>query len=108
MDKILVYRSCSYGSYPSYGISFSFLFFFLTTPIHIICVFGVQRVKANFQQLGRYFCTHIMKSFVLQVHGDFCMRKELSQVYGGLLHSIEVALHLSVNCTYDRKLNGYS
>ena len=97
------------GSIPAMEYLF-LLVLFLTTPIHIIpvYVFGVQRVKANFQQLGRYFCTHIMKSFVLQVHGDFCMRKELSQVHGGLLHSIEVALHLSVNCTYDRKLNGYS
>ena len=44
---------------------------------------GKLPFKAIFQQLGKYFCTPIMKSFVLQVQGDLLMRNQVAQGRGG-------------------------
>ena len=38
---------------------------------------GKLPFKAIFQQLAKYFCTPIMKSFVLQIQGGFWTRKEV-------------------------------
>ena len=39
---------------------------------------GKLPFKAIFQQLGKYFCTPIMKSFILQVQGDLLMRNQIA------------------------------
>ena len=44
-------------------------------------IFGTR--KAIFQQLGKYFCTPVMKSFILQVQGDLLMRNQVAQGRGG-------------------------
>ena len=43
-------------------------------------IFGTRKLpfQAIFQKLGKYFCTIIMKSFVLQVQGDFWMRNQVT------------------------------
>ena len=43
---------------------------------------GKLPFKAIFQQLGKYFCTPIMKSFVLQVQGDLLIKSKSPRVGG--------------------------
>ena len=56
--------------------------------MHNVCDFlelerrGKLPFKAIFQQLGKYFCTSIMKSFVLQVQGDPLMRNQVTHGCG--------------------------
>ena len=59
--------------------------------------------RAIFQQLGKYFPTPIMKSFVLQVQGDLLMRNQVAQgdlrvltptTLGDLVSHQKVSLHL--------------
>ena len=45
---------------------------------------GKLPFKAIFQQLGKYFRTPIMKSFVLQVQGDVLMKNQVAQGRGCL------------------------
>ena len=43
---------------------------------------GKLPFKAIFQQLGKYFCTPIVKPFILQVQGDLLMKNQVAQGRG--------------------------